>query len=126
MSYQLCLSFTITEEFAEEAELVTGGKSREVNDSNKLEYVFRFVNHKVQKQFEVGAVPFLAGLNEIIPKELLKVFNETELQTLISGGDSKIDIEDLAKHTNYVAGYAAKNTYIKVLGFEAGLLEHSR
>lgn len=43
---------------------------------------------------------FLAGFYEIIPKRLISIFNEQELELLISGLPN-IDIEDLRSNTEY-------------------------
>ena len=43
---------------------------------------------------------FLEGFYEIIPKRLISIFNEHELELLISGLPN-IDIDDLKKNTQY-------------------------
>jgi len=42
----------------------------------------------------------MSGFNELIPQELINVFDERELELLI-GGMSEIDTDDWAKHTDY-------------------------
>lgn len=42
----------------------------------------------------------MSGFNELIPQELINVFDERELELLI-GGMSEIDVDDWAKHTDY-------------------------
>jgi E3 ubiquitin-protein ligase NEDD4 len=43
---------------------------------------------------------FIEGFHEMIPKELVNVFDERELELLI-GGISEIDMDDWKKHTDY-------------------------
>jgi len=43
---------------------------------------------------------FLEGFYDIIPKRLISIFNEQELELLISGLPN-IDIEDLRTNTEY-------------------------
>ena len=43
---------------------------------------------------------FLEGFYDIIPKRLISIFNEQELELLISGLPN-IDIEDLRSNTEY-------------------------
>lgn len=108
------LTFTASEEFGNEVELVAGGRNREVTDFNKLEYIFRFVDYKVHKQFEKCMIPLLAGFNKVFPNDLLKIFDDGELGKILNGGEAEIDVGDLRKNTVYRAGYAAKDSYIKV------------
>ena len=42
----------------------------------------------------------MSGSNELIPQELINVFDERELELLI-GGMSEIDVDDWQKHTDY-------------------------
>jgi len=107
------LTFSVQEEMGQEVDLVPGGKDKQVTDSNKIEYIFRRVDHKVQKQFEQGMIAVNAGFNSVIPRDLLKMFNEEELSRIINGGLGNIDIGNLRSHTVYRAGYAAKDSYIK-------------
>ncbi|CAH8645663.1 unnamed protein product [Heterobilharzia americana] len=50
---------------------------------------------------------FIMGLNDIIPINWLRLFDAEELQTLISGADSVIDVNDLKQHTLYVGNSLA-------------------
>lgn len=42
----------------------------------------------------------MSGFNELIPQELINVFDERELELLI-GGMSEIDVDDWKVHTDY-------------------------
>ena len=54
------------------------------------------------KRVEEQHLALMSGFNELIPQELLNVFDERELELLI-GGVSEVDMEDWKKHTDYVS-----------------------
>ena len=61
-----------------------------------------YVVDRVKEQSEA----FTRGLWEVLDKSWLLIFNEPELQVLISGpSNGSIDIDDLRKNTRYVGGY---------------------
>lgn len=54
---------------------------------------------------------FLNGFNELIPSDLVNVFDERELELLI-GGIADIDVDDWKKHTDY-RGYTESDEVIQ-------------
>lgn len=62
---------------------------------------------RVEEQFDA----FMSGFNELIPPDLVNVFDERELELLI-GGIADIDIEDWKKHTDY-RGYQEQDEVIQ-------------
>lgn len=54
---------------------------------------------------------FITGFNELIPADLVNVFDERELELLI-GGIADIDVEDWKKHTDY-RGYQEQDEVIQ-------------
>ncbi|VEL25332.1 unnamed protein product, partial [Protopolystoma xenopodis] len=48
---------------------------------------------------------FVAGLNDVVCIDWLRLFDAEELQTLISGADTLIDVNDLRQHTVYAGIY---------------------
>lgn len=48
---------------------------------------------------------FLSGFYELIPRTWVSMFSGEELQTLISGADSALDLADLQQHVEYAGGY---------------------
>ncbi|KAI5474922.1 E3 ubiquitin-protein ligase NEDD4 [Pseudohyphozyma bogoriensis] len=81
-------------------ELKPGGAEIEVTNDNKKEYVQLITEWRIQKRVEDQFKAFLTGFNELIPQELINVFDERELELLI-GGMSEIDVDDWMKHTDY-------------------------
>ncbi|GAA6057773.1 hypothetical protein JCM3770_006839 [Rhodotorula araucariae] len=81
-------------------DLKPNGQNIEVTNENKKEYVQLIVEWRIQRRVEDQFKAFLSGFNELIPQELINVFDERELELLI-GGMSEIDVDDWQKHTDY-------------------------
>jgi len=65
------------------------------------------IARRVREQFEA----FMSGFSELIPQELVNVFDERELELLI-GGMSEIDVDDWTKFTDY-RGYEVSDEVIQ-------------
>jgi E3 ubiquitin-protein ligase HUWE1 len=65
--------------------LKEGGKKILVNNENKYEYVEKLTYFKLYKNIQEQIDAFLDGFYELIPKELVSIFNFKELELLISG-----------------------------------------
>jgi hypothetical protein len=72
-------------------ELKPGGADVPVTQENKKEYVDLIVEYRIQKRVQEQFEAFMSGFNELIPQELINVFDERELELLI-GGMSEIDV----------------------------------
>ena len=72
-------------------ELKPGGESAAVTEENKKEYVDTVVSYRVSKRVKAQFDTFMEGLLELIPRDLINVFDERELELLI-GGMSEIDM----------------------------------
>lgn len=110
----LDLTFSAEDErFGEivEVDLKPGGAKIEVTEENKHEYVELISEWKISKRVEEQFKAFIDGFNELIPQELVNVFDERELELLI-GGLAEIDIEDWKKHTDY-RGYQESDQVIQ-------------
>lgn len=66
---------------------------------------------KIQKRVSEQFNAFITGFNELIPADLVNVFDERELELLI-GGIADIDVEDWKKHTDY-RGYQEQDEVIQ-------------
>lgn len=82
-------------------DLVPGGRDISVTEENKHEYVRLVVEYRLQKSVEEQVDNFLQGFHEVIPKELIAIFDEQELELLISGLPD-IDVDDWKNNTTYV------------------------
>jgi len=81
-------------------ELTPGGENIEVTDENKREYVERMVEWRIVKRIEEQFRAFISGFSELIPLDLINVFDERELE-LLMGGMSEIDVDDWKRFTDY-------------------------
>jgi len=81
-------------------DLIPDGRNVAVTEENKKEYARLVCNFRVEQRISLQLEAFKAGLYEIIPKQLLSIFDERELELLI-GGISDIDVDDWRKHTVY-------------------------
>lgn len=68
-----------------EMELCPEGRNRLVTDENKHEYVRLVANFKLDRAISEQKEAFLTGFYSIIPKDLIKMFDNRELELLISG-----------------------------------------
>ena len=86
--------FTVTEDrFGEfvTVELWPGGGDIPVTEANKKEYVDAVVEYRISKRIQEQFESFREGFLELIPSELINVFDERELELLI-GGMCEIDM----------------------------------
>ncbi len=72
-----------------------------MNDENKWEYVTLVTNFRLYKAISTQVDAFLKGFYSVVPKDLLKMFDNRELELLISGLQN-IDIDDLKENTIYM------------------------
>ena len=93
-------------------DLKPGGSEIEVTDENKKEYVELVTEWRIQKRIEQQFNAFKAGFNELIPQELVTVFDERELELLI-GGIADMDVDDWKKHTDY-RGYTESDEVVQM------------
>ncbi|XP_008324290.1 E3 ubiquitin-protein ligase NEDD4-like isoform X6 [Cynoglossus semilaevis] len=112
---ELDLRFCIDEDnFGQtyQVDLKPSGSDMVVTNCNKQEYIdlviqWRFVN-RVQKQMNA----FLEGFTELIQIDLIKIFDENELELLMCGlGD--VDVNDWRQHTIYKNGYCPNHPVIQ-------------
>ena len=80
-------------------ELKPGGEHIEVTDENKREYVERMIEWRIVKRVEEQFRAFISGFSELIPLDLINVFDERELE-LLMGGMSEIDVDDWKRFTD--------------------------
>ena len=83
-----------------EVELKPNGANIEVTDANKREYLLLLANyrlaHKVQKQIQ----SFAKGFYSILPRKLINIFDEKELELLICGLPH-LDVDEMKLYTYY-------------------------
>jgi len=86
-------------------ELIPNGSNTPVTNENRTFYIAYVARHRLQIQPRYQTAAFLKGLGQIINPSWLSMFNQSELQTLIGGESSQIDIDDLRRNTLYGGVY---------------------
>ena len=81
--------------------LIEGGKDIIVTEANKQDYVKKVVEYKLQTSVKEQMDNFLVGFYALISKDLITIFDEQELELLISGLPD-IDVDDWKNNTTYV------------------------
>ncbi|XP_057476366.1 E3 ubiquitin-protein ligase UPL6-like isoform X1 [Actinidia eriantha] len=92
-----------------EEELLPGGKNIRVTNENVITFIHLIANHRLNFQIRQQSSHFLRGFQQLLQKDWIDMFNEHELQLLISGSVDGFDVEDLRAHTNYAGGYHSEH-----------------
>lgn len=111
----LGLNFTIANNaFGQtaEVELKRGGRNIPVIAANRIEYIHRVSNYRMNIQLKRETDAFLKGFSDVIRPEFIRLFSERELQHLISGAVGRIDLEDWRINTKYSSGYSENSPVI--------------
>jgi len=107
-------TFSVTEDrFGEHVtvELKPGGADLPMTEANKHEYVELVVSHRIAGRISEQFRAFMEGLGDVLPLDLLRVFDEHELELLI-GGMTEIDMDDWTRFTDY-RGYEKTDRVIE-------------
>lgn len=102
----------VSEDFGAERviDLIPNGRNIAVTEENKHEYVQKLVEYRLSGSVAEQLEHFLRGFHDIIPADLISIFNEQELELLISGLP-EIDVDDWKANTTY-HGYNASSPQI--------------
>ncbi|UXI17889.1 transmembrane protein 147-like [Sarcoptes scabiei] len=94
-------------------ELKPNGSNIPVTNQNRIEYIHLMADYKLNKQIRMQCSAFKQGFYNVVDFEWIKMFDTRELQILISGAQTPIDIDDLANHTMYSGSYTPDHPVIK-------------
>ncbi|KAB5538406.1 hypothetical protein DKX38_015939 [Salix brachista] len=97
-----------------EEELLPGGRNQRVTNDNVIPFTHLVSNYRLNYQIRLQSSHFMRGFQQLIKKEWIDMFNEHELQLLISGSLDSLDIDDLRMHTNYAGGYHSEHFVIEM------------
>ena len=97
-----------------EEELLPGGRNLRVTNDNVITFIHLVANHRLNFQIRQQSSHFLRGFQQLIQKDWIDMFNEHELQLLISGSLESLDVDDLRQHTNYAGGYHSDHYVIEM------------
>ncbi|KAF9566753.1 hypothetical protein CPC08DRAFT_814629 [Agrocybe pediades] len=90
--------------------LKEGGETIPVTQENKREFVQLSAQYRLYSSIKDQIESLSAGFYEIIPKDLITIFNEQELELLISGTPD-IDVDEWRAATDY-SGYTSSDPNI--------------
>ncbi|KAF4969767.1 hypothetical protein FZEAL_10170 [Fusarium zealandicum] len=110
---ELGFDFTIEDQVSQQGQpvktitkkLIANGDQVHVTNDNRLLYISYVARHRLVVQPSPQTAAFLRGLRAIIRPSWLSMFNQSELQRLVGGDSSEIDIEDLRRNTIYSGLY---------------------
>lgn len=108
------LTFSIETDFfgtKETVDLKPDGRNIPVTEANKHEYVTLVTEQKLTTAIKDQINAFVQGFHDVIPAPLIQIFNEQELELLISGLPD-IDIDDWKNNTEY-QGYNASSAPVQ-------------
>lgn len=98
----LCLDFSVTNrKLSGEIEIIDlkeNGRNITVTDENKMEYIYLRLRYIMLDSFADQLQHLMAGVFEVIPQELILVFDYQELELVLCGVPS-IDLDDWKQHT---------------------------
>lgn len=105
----------VNNEYGEQAEeeLLPGGKDVRVTNDNVITFIHLVANHRLNYQIRHQSLHFLRGFQQLIQKEWIEMFNEHEIQLLISGSLESLDVDDLRSNANY-GGYHVAHPVIEM------------
>ncbi|XP_077455368.1 E3 ubiquitin-protein ligase HACE1 isoform X3 [Stigmatopora argus] len=96
----------------EEVPLKPGGTSILVTQDNKAEYVQLVTELRMTRAIQPQINAFLQGFHTFIPPSLIQLFDEYELELLLSGMP-EIDVQDWCMNTEYTSGYDPQEPVIQ-------------
>jgi ubiquitin-protein ligase E3 C len=99
-------SITISDQGeVEEIDLIENGRNVPVTKDNLTRYFHLMANYKTNVQFQRHTAAFLQGVQCVVPRAWLKMFDPYELNLLISGSNTGFDVVDLRRNTIYSGGF---------------------
>lgn len=97
-----------------EYDLIPGGADIPVTDENKEEYLQLRLRHRMLDSIKPQLENLLTGIYEVIPADLLSVFDYQELDLLLCGVPD-ISVQDWKENTEYMGLYRKQGAAHKVI-----------
>ena len=115
----LCLTFSCDEKDnmtgdIKTYDLVPHGRNIPVTKENRFNYVYKMMDFKLNRRILDKLNNFTRGFHSIIPIQWLSLFTEDEIQKLISGTTSTIDVDEWKKYVKYIGGFSTSSKMIKM------------
>ncbi|XP_078001440.1 E3 ubiquitin-protein ligase HACE1-like [Glandiceps talaboti] len=96
----------------QEVELKPGGSDIAVTNDNKAEYVQLVTELRMTRAIQPQIDSFLKGFHDFIPPALVQLFDEYELELMLSGLP-EIDVNDWMTNTEYNSGLTRDNCVVQ-------------
>ncbi|KAJ8609496.1 hypothetical protein CTAYLR_005456 [Chrysophaeum taylorii] len=109
-----------------DVELLPGGRDLRVQTANRARYVQLVAHQRLNVETAAASAAFLRGLRAVVPARWLRMFDPRELQTLISGDDAPIDVDDWMNHVQYGGGYHPSQPIIQWFWDIVRSLDHAQ
>ncbi|VDN17455.1 unnamed protein product [Gongylonema pulchrum] len=111
----LSLTFSVDEDVlgrVHTVDLVPGGRAIQVTNENKIAYVHKMAQYRVFNQTKEQCRAFVVGFLSVLNGNWISLFAPHELQYLISGQSTDIDLHDLRKHVQYYGGFHNNHRFV--------------
>jgi ubiquitin-protein ligase E3 C len=103
-------------------DLIPNGRNVAVTNDNKIRYIYLVSHYKVHNstnpqlntQIQRQCNAFFQGLSDLIKPKWLKMFSPPEIQILVSGDNTGINIEDMKANVVYNGVYDIEHPTIKL------------
>lgn len=108
-------TFSVTQDrFGEkvDVDLCPGGSKKDVTDENKEEYINLKIQYIAYESKKEQIERFLQGFWEVVPTDLMQVFDPEELEKVMCGVP-EIDMKDWQDHTFYQGELAPSHPCVK-------------
>ena len=125
----LCLSFSVNDGALgglEEHALVPGGDKVDVTSANRHQYIHAVAKYYLHDRLRAQAGAFFHGLYQALDRDLLGIFSPPELQILISGASTGINVDDLKSHCRYNGYSGLERTIINFWAVFDAMSERDR
>ncbi|KAL9697233.1 hypothetical protein quinque_000674 [Culex quinquefasciatus] len=112
---ELMLTFSVDEESfgtTSQRELKPDGANIEVTNENKDEYIRLVIEWRFVARVKSQMQAFLEGFGSLVPLNLLKIFDENELELLMCGIQS-IDVNDWKRNTLYKGDFYVNHVVVQ-------------
>lgn len=112
----LGLNFTVASNAfgaVKEIELIKNGRNIPITAENRIEYIHRVANYRMNTQIKRQSDAFIRGFADVVPLRFIRLFSHEELQLLISGRVGELDLQDWKRHTAYSGGYVEETPVIR-------------
>ncbi|KAK9497841.1 hypothetical protein O3M35_003756 [Rhynocoris fuscipes] len=95
-------------------QLKPNGSEIPVTGENVLEYLHLLSKQKLHVDISKQTRAFAKGLGNILHLSMIQMFTPKEIQLIISGNVSTVEIQDLQQYCTYSGGYSADHANIKL------------